>query len=105
MITVSDLEEVRDELLEIFPDAVRGSVCNSHWGRGRKCLHLMYGFSADTAFGYKLVARGNLYYFTSWDTNYGDDVEWAESEFKILVSRIKEQFKGQQYKIDRPVRM
>jgi len=103
MITVSDLEEVREELLEIFPDAVRGSVCKSHWGKGRKVLHLMYGFSADTAFGYKLVAKGSLYYFTPWDTNYGDEAEWAESDILNCVNRIKDQFKGQKCSIDRPV--
>lgn len=104
MITVADIEFVRGEVSEIFPDAVRGSVSKSHWGKGRKVLHLMYGFSADTAFGYKLVARGNLLYFVAWDTNYGDEAEWAESEIKLCIDRIKTQFKGQKYNIDRPVR-
>lgn len=104
MITVSDLEKMRKKLFDIFPDAVRGSVSKSRWGKGRKVLHLMYGFSADTAFGYKLIAKGSLYYFVPWDTNYGDEPEWAESDFNLCLERLRSEFKGQRYRIENPVR-
>lgn len=104
MITVLELEEMRKKLFDIFPNAVRGSVAKSRWGNGRKVLHLMYGFSADTAFGYKLIAKGSLYYFVDWDTNYGNETEWAESDFDLCLERIRNKFKGKILTIDSPVR-
>ena len=100
---VSDLDEIAVELKAIFPNAIRGSVAKSSWGGGRKTLHLSYGFSSDTAFGYIIQAKGSLLYFVEWDTNRGWDYKFAESENSKMVSRIVDMFYGELHRIESPV--
>ena len=105
MKTVSDLEYIRGELIDIFPDAVRGSVAKSRWGNGRKTLHLAYFIGADTVSGYMIIARGQLFYFVDWDTNSEMSYEFAESDNELMISRIRTLFEGKILKIDRCVQM
>ena len=104
MIYVSDIEEIKEKLSDIFPDGVRGSVAKSHWGKGRKLLHLSYYFGGDTAGGYMILGKGNLFYFIEWDTNEGHEYLFAESDIEIMVARVKIMFDGQIMTIDRPVK-
>ncbi len=104
MFYVNDVEEIKSELLDIFPDAVRGSVAKSRWGNGRKLLHLCYFFGADTAGGYMIKAKGQLLYFIEWDTNVGCEYIFAESDIEVMVKRVREMFKGRTLNINRPVR-
>ena len=103
MIYVSDIEEVKEQLACIFPDAVRGSVAKSHWGKGRKLLHLCYSFGGDTVGGYMIRGKGDLFYFIDWDTNEGLVNLFAESDIEVMISRVKKMFHGQVMNIDRPV--
>jgi hypothetical protein len=103
MIYVSDIEEIKQQLLEIFPDAIRGSVAKSKWGNGRRLLHLSYFFGGDTAGGYAIQGKGNLYYFIEWDTNDGFVYIFAESDIDAIIARVKKMFHGQVFNIDRPV--
>jgi len=103
MKTVSDIEDIRKQLSDEFPDAIRGSVAKSNWGRGRKTLHLSYSFYGDTAGGYIIQARGNLFYFIEWDTNQGYEYLFAESTIKDMVLRIKGMFYEKVYYIESPV--
>ena len=103
MITVSNIEEIKDELSAEFPDAVRGSVSKSRWGRGRRQLHLAYWIGSDSVGGYMITAKQNLFYFIEWNTNEGSTYLFAESTIKDMVLRVKRMFYGQQYKIDRVV--
>ena len=103
MIYVSDIEELKNELLSIFPDAIRGSVAKSHWGNGRKLLHLSYYFGGDTAGGYAIQGKGNLFYFIEWDTNEGFVSIFAESDINAMIDRVKKMFHGQVLVINRPV--
>jgi hypothetical protein len=103
MITVSDIEEVKDQLIDIFPDAVRGSVAKSLWGNGRRQLHLYYSIQCDTVGGYIIEAKGDLYYFIDWDTNHGYEYKFAESSIKDLVLRVRSMFYDQVYRFDRVV--
>jgi hypothetical protein len=103
MIYVSDIEDLKNELLSIFPDAIRGSVAKSHWGNGRKWLHLSYYFGGDTAGGYAIQGKGNLFYFIEWDTNEGYAYSFAESDIDAMVARVKQMFHGQILAIGRPV--
>jgi hypothetical protein len=105
MITVSDIEYIRRKLLDIFPDAVRGSVAKSKWGNGRRQLHLAYFIGSDTVGGYMVEPMGNLYYFNDWDTNTGRNFLFAESDIDAFVDRIRREYGGQQYIIDRCVVM
>jgi len=103
MITVRDIEEIRKALKEEFPDAVRGSVCKSRWGKGRKTLHLSYFIGSDTVGGHMIQAKGNLLYFIEWDTNNGHEYKFAESEIKDMVCRVRKMFYGKLCKIQRIV--
>lgn len=100
MITISDIESVREELIDIFPDAVRGSVAMSNWGNGKRELHLAYFIMSDTVGGYKVVPDGNLYKFYEWDTNTG--IEWAYSHHDQyeFIRWIKKEFEGKKFGID-----
>jgi hypothetical protein len=104
MIYVSDIEEIKHQLLEIFPDAIRGSVAKSRWGNGRRLLHLSYYFGGDTAGGYAIQGKGNLFYFIEWDTNEGYVYSFAESDINAMISRVKQMFDGQVFTINRPVK-
>ena len=103
MVSVSDIEEVRERLRDIFPDAVRGSVIKSRWGSGRKLLHLSYDFGADTASGYMILGKGELFYFIDWDTNNGQEYLFAESDIEALISRVRKIFSGNVLCISKPV--
>jgi hypothetical protein len=103
MIYVSAIEELKTSLSEIFPDAIRGSVAKSHWGKGQRLLHLSYFFSSDTAGGYAIHGKRNLFYFIEWDTNDGSVCLFAESGLDVMVERVKNMFKGQVFNIHKPV--
>ena len=104
MIYVSDIEEIKHQLLDIFPDAIRGSVAKSKWGNGRRLLHLSYFFGGDTAGGYAIQGKGNLYYFIEWDTNEGSVYIFAENDIDVMIDRVKKMFCGQVFNIDSPVK-
>jgi len=103
MKTVDDIEEIRERLTGIFPDAVRGSVAKSNWGKGRKQLHLCYFIGSDSVGGYIVQAIGELFYFIDWDTNDGYQKIFAESDIDVMVSRVLNKFKGQIFTIDKVV--
>lgn len=105
MITVSDIEYIRGKLLDIFPDAVRGSVAKSRWGSGRRQLHLAYFIGADTVGGYMVEPMGELYCFNDWDTNAGKKWIFAESDIDSFIKRIRFEYGDRKYKIDRCVQM
>ena len=86
--TVADLEELREGLLQLYPDAVRGSVAKSKWGNGRKQLHLSYWIASDTVGGEIIEAKGELFYYYEWDTNEGRSYKFAESEIETMVARV-----------------
>ena len=104
MITVSDIEEIREELLDVFPDAIRGSVAKSYWGAGRKTLHLSYWTSSDTVGGFIIKGSGDLVYFIEWDSNSGHEYQFAESDTYKMVNRVRAMFAGQVVKIIRMVK-
>jgi hypothetical protein len=104
MIYVKDMEEIKLELSNIFPDAVRGSVAGSHWGRGRKLLHLSYYFGGDTAGGYAIQGKGDLFYFIEWDTNQGFEYMFAERDIDLMIIRVINMFGGQVLNINRRVK-
>lgn len=104
-ITVADIEYIREELLDIFPDAVRGSVSKSRWGNGKRELHLSYFIQSDTVGGYKLLPDGNLYQLIAWDTNCG--IEWkycCQDRFEF-IAWVRGYFDDQRYGIERTVEM
>lgn len=103
MITISDIEYIKEELKDIFPDAVRGSISKSYWGNGKRTLHLAYFVMCDTVGGYKIVPKGGLYQFVSWDTSTG--VEWMYSHHDLheFIRWVREEFTGVTYTIDRTV--
>lgn len=101
MKTVEDIEEIREELKEIFPDAIRGSVAKSNWYCGRKQLHLSYWIGSDTVGGYIVQAKGNLFYFIEWDTNNGVEYKFAESDKEIMINRIRKMFNNRICYIDK----
>ena len=103
MKTVSDIEEIRKSLLNIFPDAVRGSVAKSRWGNGRKQLHLCYWIASDTVGGLIVQAIGSLIYFIEWDTNSGYERLFAESDIDTFVERVKEMYIKEKHTISRTV--
>lgn len=104
MNTVDDIEEIKDSLKNIFPDAIRGSVAKSHWGKGRKQLHLCYFIGSDTVGGYIIEAKGELFYFIDWDSNMGHVCKFAESSIYDMVKRVKKMFKGKKFKIAKTVK-
>lgn len=103
MKTVADLEEIAEELSSMFPDAVRGSVAKSRFGRGRKTLHLSYWIGSDTVGGLIIQAKGDLLYFIEWDTNTGWEYIFAESRNSKMVARMVGRFYGQEHYFDRTV--
>lgn len=103
MYYVRDIEQIREELSDIFPDAVRGSVAKSHWGKGRKLLHLSYCFGGDTAGGYMIQGKGDLFYFIDWDTNKGWEYLFAESDIIVMTQRVRKMFDGYTLNIDKVV--
>ena len=105
MKTVDDIEEIREELKNIFPDAIRGSKAKTRYGKGRKMLHLCYWIGSDTVGGYMIQARKGLFYFIEWDTNSGYEYKFAESEIDKMVIRVMSMFYGEVYKIERTVRI
>jgi hypothetical protein len=104
MIYVKDMEEIKLELSNIFPDAIRGSVAKSNWGRGRKLLHLSYYFGGDTAGGYAIQGKGDLFYFIEWDTNQGFEYMFAERDIDLMIIRVINMFGGQVLNINRRVK-
>lgn len=86
--TVSEIECLRKDVLHLFPDAIRGSVAKTHWDKRRKVLHLTYWFHADTAGGTKVLAKGPLFYFIKWDTNFGDMPLFADSDYDMFARRL-----------------
>lgn len=94
MITVSEIEEVRRELLEIFPEAVRGSVSKSRWGNGRKQLHLSYWIGPDAVGGWIVEPVNGMFGLVEWDTNSGKRFEFAFLDMKSFIGRVKEVFSG-----------
>jgi hypothetical protein len=103
MVTVRDLENIRESLLDIFPDAVRGSVAKTRWGDGRKQLHLSYWVAADTVGGLIVQATGNLLYFVEWDTNSGYTKLFAESDIDVFIERVKSNHGAGKHTITRMV--
>lgn len=104
MFKVEDLEKIKNELVDIFPDAVRGSVAKSHWGDGRKQLHLSYWVASDTVGGLIVQAVGNLLYFVEWDTNSGYIKLFAESDIDVFVARVREKYSPQKHTITQMVK-
>lgn len=103
MITISDIEIIREELLDIFPDAIRGSVSKSNWGKGKRELHLAYFIYSDTVGGYKIIPSLGIYTFISWDTNIGVEWMFAHHDRDEFIEWIRDKFKGEKLKIDRTV--
>lgn len=103
MIYVSDIEDIREQLLDIFPDAIRGSVAKSNWGNGRRQLHLSYWVAPDAVGGYMIEAKGDLYYFIEWDTSSGYEYKFAECEIKRMVLRVRGMFYEQVHPITKMV--
>lgn len=103
MISVSDMEYIRDNILDIFPNAVRGSVAKSLWGRGRKVLHLSYYICSDTVGGLKAIGKGDLIYFVEWDTNEGHIPKFAESDVDTFIKRVRENHAGKVQNIEKVV--
>ena len=104
MIYVKDIEEIKLELSNIFPDAIRGSVAKSNWVRGRKFLHLSYYFGGDTAGGYAIQGKGDLFYFIEWDTDQGFEYMFAERDIDVMIVRVINMFGGQVLNINRRVK-
>lgn len=105
MITVSDIEHIKGELLDIFPEAIRGSVSKSKWGKGRKMLHLAYFILSDSVAGYLVHGRGGLYYFHEWSTGGGDEYVFAESDIDKFIERIRQEYGAKGHGIDRCVNL
>lgn len=105
MITIYDIECIREELLDIFPDAVRGSVAESRWGNGKRELHLAFFIMSDTVGGYKVLPKGNLYQFISWDTNAGIEWMYCHQDRFVFIDWIKSFFHGEKMGIDKTVSM
>ena len=103
MIYVSEIEDLRIELLDIFPDAIRGSKSKSRWGDGVRQLHLSFSIMSDTVGGYLVEAKGDLWYFVEWDSNYGYEYLFAERYVQDLIERIREMFNGETLNIERTV--
>lgn len=103
MKTVADLEEIKSKLSSIFPNAVRGSVSKSRWGKGRKVLHLCYFIGSDTVGGLIIQAKGDLLYFIDWDTNKGHEYMFAESDNNDMVSRVIGMYRNEVHTIERTV--
>jgi hypothetical protein len=103
MITISDIEHIKNELIEIFPDAVRGSVANSRWGNGKRELHLAFFIGSDTVGGYKIVPKGDLYQLIAWDTNTGIEWMYCHHDKYYFVSWVKRYFSRISLMIDRTV--
>lgn len=103
MFKVEDLEQIRSSLSDIFPDAVRGSVAKSHWGDGRKQLHLSYWVASDTVGGLIVQAIGDLLYFVEWDTNSGYTKLFAESDADVFVTRVREKYGAEKHTITQMV--
>jgi hypothetical protein len=102
LTTVDLIKSIRLDLLDMFPDAVRGSVVKSRWGwRGRKHLHLAYFIGADCVGGYVIVGKGNLLYFHEWDTSGPTCARFAESDPVKFVNRVRSEIRPA--KIDRIV--
>lgn len=103
MFKVEDLEKIKVSLSDIFPDAVRGSVIKSHWGDGRKQLHLSYWVASDTVGGLIVQAIGELLYFVEWDTNSGYRKLFAESDTDVFVARVRESYGAKKHTITQMV--
>lgn len=103
MVTVSDVEYIRERLLHVFPDAVRGSVAKSNWGRGRKQLHLSYWIAPHTVGGLIAHAVGDLVYLVQWDTNSGHERLFAESDVDVFIERVIKKYEHKTYTINRTI--
>lgn len=107
MKTVSDLEEIKNHILHIFPDAIRGSIAkpnfSSRFHRGRKVLHLCYFVASDTIGGKIIQAKGDLFYLIEWDSNNGVEYIFAESDETVFIKRILAMFEGKKYNITKMV--
>lgn len=102
LTTVSLIKSVREDLLDMFPDAIRGSEAKSRWGwRGRKHLHLAYFIGPDHVGGYVVVGKGNLLYFYEWDTSGPTFARFAESDPVKFINRVRAEIRPA--KIDRTV--
>lgn len=101
--TVYDIEEIKEQIKHIFPDAVRGSVCKSRWGSKRKQLHLTYWIASDTVGGLIIESIGGLFYFYNWNTNGGKNIMFAESDRDDMINRVKSMYDKQVLCIDRTV--
>lgn len=88
--TVSDLEGLKEDLLDNFPDAIRGSVADTSWDNRRKVLHLSYWVVSDDVGGMKVLAKGNMFYFIEWSAGGGEEYIFAESDYNIFLDRMKE---------------
>ena len=104
MFRVEDLEKIKTSLLDIFPDAIRGSVAKSHWGDGRKQLHLSYWVAPDTVGGLIVQATGNLLYFIEWDSNSGHTKLFAESDIDVFIARVRSNYDSQTHTITQMVK-
>ena len=103
MIYVGDIQEVRDELLGIFPDAIRGSVSKSHWGKGIRQLHLSYWIGSDTVGGLIVEPLQGMYALVEWDTNNGREYLFCEKDQEVFIERVKRMFSGEVNSIARCV--
>ena len=101
--TVSDLEDIGNALVDIFPQSIRGSVGHSRWDNGRKVLHLDYWIASDTVGGKKIKAQGDLFFFIEWDSNCGDERKFAESDKEVFIRRVREIYKGKRLEMDSTV--
>ncbi len=105
MIKIQDIEYIREDLAEIFPDAIRGSVAKSRWGSGKRELHLAYFIYSDTVGGYKVDAHHGMYRFISWDTNQGIEWMYCHHDRHEFTAWVYEQFKCRKYQVERTVQM
>lgn len=98
LITVADLQEVQAELLHIFPNSIRASEAKSMWFKGRKVLILTCTFVTDTVYAYVVHAKGGMIYFIDFDSNSGNDYQFAESSVDDFVKRMLVKFYGTVHK-------
>ena len=105
VVTVHDVELLREKLLDIFPDAIRGSVAKSYWGNGRKELHLQYWVTGDSVGGLIAHAVGDLIYLVEWDSGSSDSRKrlFAESDLTVFAERVRKEYGNEIHTITKMV--
>ena len=103
MIYVSDLEDVIDEIIDIFPDATRQSKRKSRHGKHPRVITLYYWVASDTVGGAMISTKWDMYCYIIWDSNSGCEYVFAESDQALFIKRIKKAYKGRKNYIQKMV--